>query len=344
MTSIPASGPAEGVPAAQPLASAAAVTAAADDSERELGGLSDQESSQGDGDPPSRHDLDHSHSSPRWKKGQNLAQTKDSWNRALNRCVKRFRRLLFTFPQRRFVEAAEVTRKQMAQQQQEQQQQQQQASAEPNATNMTDRDGASSGTESETDDQHDFTPPLGFIVLQGPHGKQSAVISEHLQSLKVVHDAAVVMCSAVQHCAEQHRLTARVEAFDQGQAHLTQYGSDQQPRKRKAPSKQLRQEARALFAQHVEPKLTENDKAWLKGPHAANYLSCTFSSSFSECPAGEGCYQLRQKLSWPDAVPLVTPNKCPLNSAQNQLLIAWCRGTQPPCAAQSTEVELPGLR
>ena len=209
-----------------------------------------------------------------WKEGQTIRQLWDSWNRARGRLEKKMRNLLARFPRERYLAALKVTQQQAEAGQTQQQQQQ------PEAASATVRAEAGlppepAGAELSEDpvdtassDLSQWNHPMAIMVMHAPHGKQSIFRSSHLapDAAPVAHKAAMMMCSSIHIAAEQQRLVSSIDALDLPQpriGHMSSDGNTEGGKKRQAPSKDLRDQARRVFATHAKPKLTASSKAFL---------------------------------------------------------------------------------
>ena len=274
----------------------------------------------------------------RYKKGHTLKQCNDSWNRGKARLEKHTGRLLLKFPPERFEQARKVSQQRAQEERQrEQQEQQQQPSTEPASAEAEagepSRLGAAltseEGPELSDSEQQQWNEPMAMLLLHAPHGKQSLFRSNQLSAMssEVAHKAAMIACSAVENVADQQRIAASTEAIDLPQPRLTslvESGTHKQ-KKRLAPSKDLRARARTVWAKRVQPQLNKQHIACIRGDHEQRWRVCQFSQRREECPAGEGCYSIRQMLAWPPELPLAEPSRVSLSSKQNHLLMAWAQ-------------------
>lgn len=275
-----------------------------------------------------------------YKKGQTYRQVTDGWNRLRGRIEKHMTIALAKFPPERFQQAWDLSR----QKAREKLQQQQQPSAEPALTDAGDgvptRPDAAASPEDDFEDadpeQQQWNQPMAMLVMHGPHGKQSLYRSNELSlaSSSIAHQAALIACSALDTVADQQRLTARMEAMDLPQPRMGQLIQSGAPLQKKemAPSKKLRDKARKVFTALVRPQLNDASKACIAGPHRQKWKSCQFSSDLHECPAGDGCYSIRQQLAWPPKLPMADPGQVAFSSKQHQLLVTWGQAQGDPAA------------
>ncbi len=268
-----------------------------------------------------------------YKKGQNSAQVNDSWNRSRARLETRVCKVLARFPAERFEAAFRITQQQAREQQQQQQSTAELAPAQAEAGPSLDLQAADiheSNPQEADSDQPSWNQPMAMLIMQGPNGKQSLFRSDALaeESSTIAHRAAMLACSALENVAQQQRLASDMEACDLPEpriAHLAIAGNAGRKKRRLPQSKQVRAKARKVFQDRVVPQLTEAHSSWLRGPHSQQWQSCHYAQHLDDCPAGAGCYSIRETLVWPAALPLADPSRVAFNTKQHELLLEWGR-------------------